>query len=370
MRSLLSLVCEAEPGFEGTDDDPVMAPPAASLNHIASGNRPFNSDIAEPVLRQNFEPYGLVAKLQERSQPQLERMAEAIHPFEPSITWDRVPEWCADYFTRALTAAVSNRQLVEDAQEKVRRIQTVAAHKRLGQALQMEAGSTCPALGCMDQLLQVNDQGVAVPSFEVTVIDPAGDPRSPANLIALCPHHHAMHTGTNPQAVQELKAIKDRLVSQFKSRLTMSPEGMEQWIRQVLEKIVGANRVDLHQPITEPLAVETKIPDDFMLQETVLAHVATWYAFIEATLKQIDYSDGWDFDEIRHSINSQYRRLKRLGIAQDDVFAQLTQWLQTTTGGKPIACQAVVSYFIQKCDVFEAPQPPATSGKEPQYALS
>lgn len=35
MRNLLSLVCEADPGFEGTEDDPVMAPPAASLNHIA-----------------------------------------------------------------------------------------------------------------------------------------------------------------------------------------------------------------------------------------------------------------------------------------------------------------------------------------------
>lgn len=218
MRNLLSLVCEADPGFEGTEDDPVMAPPAASLNHIASGNRPFNSDIAEPILRHNFEPYGLVATLQERSQPQLERMAEAIRPFEPSITWERVPEWCADYFTRVLTAATTNQQLVEDAREKVRRIQTVAAHKRLGSALQMEAGSTCPALNCMNQLLQVNDQGVAVPSFEVTVIDPADDPRDSANLIALCPHHHAMHTGANPQAVQELKAIKDRLVSQFKSR--------------------------------------------------------------------------------------------------------------------------------------------------------
>ncbi len=370
MRDLLSLVCEADPGFEGTEDDPVMAPPAASLNHIASGNRPFNSDIAEPIMRHNFEPYGLVATLQERSQPQLERMAEAIRPFEPSIAWERVPEWCADYFTRVLTAATTNQQLVEDAQEKVRRIQTVAAHKRLGPALQMEAGSTCPALNCMNQLLQVNDQGVAVPSFEVTVIDPADDPRDPANLIALCSHHHAMHTGANPQAVQDLKVIKDQLVSQFKSRLAMSPEGMEQWIRQVLEKMGGAGQGDLHQPITEPLAVETKIPDDVILQQAVLTHVAAWYVFIESTLKQLDYNDGWNFDEVRHSINSQYRRLKRLGIPQDDVFTQLTQWLYTTTGGKLVACQAVVSYFIQKCDVFEAPHPPVTSGKEPQYALS
>ena len=101
-----------------------------------------------------------------------------------------------------------------------------------------------------------------------------------------------------------------------------------------------------------------------------MAHVAAWYVFIESTLKQLDYSDGWDFDEVRHSINSQYRRLKRLGIPQDDVFTQLSQWLHTTTGGKLVACQAVVSYFIQKCDVFEAPYPPVTSGKEPQYALS
>lgn len=370
MRNLLSLVCEADPGFEGADDDPVKTPPAASLNHIASGNRPFNADIAEPILRHNFDPYRLVDRLQDRSQPQLEQMAEAIRPFEPSITWDRVPEWCADYLTRALTAAVSNQQLVKDAQEKIRRIQTVAAQKRLGSALQMEAGATCPALGCMNQLLQLNDQGEAVPSFEVTVIDPAQDLRAPANLIALCPHHHAMHTGTNPQAVQALKTIKDQLVSQQKSRLAMSPEGMEQWILHVLQKMVGAQRVDLRQPITEPLAVDIKIPTDLMLQDTVLAHVATWYTFIDTTLKQIDYSDGWDFDELRHSINSQYRRLKRLGITQDDVFAQLTQWLHTTTGGKSLACQAVVSYFIQKCDVFEPPQPPATSGKEHHHAFS
>lgn len=343
MRNLLSLVCEADPGFEGADDDPVKTPPAASLNHIASGNRPFNADIAEPILRHNFDPYGLVDRLQNRSQPQLERMAEAIRPLEPSITWDRVPEWCADYLTRALTAAVSNQQLVKDAQEEIRRIQTVAAQKRLGSALQMEAGATCPALGCMNQLLQLNDQGEALPSFEVTVIDPSQDLRAPANLIALRPHHHAVHTGTNPHAIQEFKTIKDQLVSQQKSRLAMSPEGMEHWILQVLEKKVGAQRVDLRQPITEPLAVDIKIPQDLMLQDTMLAHVATWYTFIDAALKQIDYSDGWDFDELRHSINSQYRRLKRLGITQDDVFAQLTQWSHTTTGGKSLACQAVVS---------------------------
>lgn len=30
MRNLLSLVCEADPGFEGTEDDPVMTSSAAS----------------------------------------------------------------------------------------------------------------------------------------------------------------------------------------------------------------------------------------------------------------------------------------------------------------------------------------------------
>lgn len=66
MRSLLSLVLEVDPGFEETEDDPVMTPSADTLNQIASGRRSFNADIAEPVLRSNYEPGGQLALAKEQ----------------------------------------------------------------------------------------------------------------------------------------------------------------------------------------------------------------------------------------------------------------------------------------------------------------
>lgn len=49
-----------------------------------------------------------------------------------------------------------------------------------------------------------------------------------------------------------------------------------------------------------------------------------------------------------------YMKLSMQNLPQPVIFDKLAEWLQTNTNRGRDACEIVVAYFVQKCEVFDA----------------
>lgn len=46
--------------------------------------------------------------------------------------------------------------------------------------------------------------------------------------------------------------------------------------------------------------------------------------------------------------------LNDMGLSQDEIFEKMVDWLQDATHENRSSCEVIISYFIQKCEVFDA----------------
>ena len=49
-----------------------------------------------------------------------------------------------------------------------------------------------------------------------------------------------------------------------------------------------------------------------------------------------------------------YINLSDMGLSQDKIFEKMVDWLQDATHEDRNSCEVIISYFIQKCEVFDA----------------
>lgn len=49
-----------------------------------------------------------------------------------------------------------------------------------------------------------------------------------------------------------------------------------------------------------------------------------------------------------------YMNLSDMGLSQDEIFEKMADWLQDATHEDRSSCEVIISYFIQKCEVFDA----------------
>lgn len=60
------------------------------------------------------------------------------------------------------------------------------------------------------------------------------------------------------------------------------------------------------------------------------------------------------FDLLKANINYHYIKLGAQKLSQEEIVNELARYLSVTTGESPQACEIVVAYFIQNCEVFRA----------------
>ncbi len=77
----------------------------------------------------------------------------------------------------------------------------------------------------------------------------------------------------------------------------------------------------------------------------------TYYRYIEKVFS----NSNADFDMIASEIKVSSMKLEKSGLSQSDVISQLSEWIRNKAGlatKSRLACNIVVSFFIQNCEVF------------------
>lgn len=227
--------------------------------------------------------------------------------------------------------------------------------EQYGALLVAEERSVCPNDGCSTPLF-VNVGGQLGANYEVTFIDPSVPEIRMENLIALCPACHSKYiTGRTDEQVQRLLHIKKSLVDDYEAKETVSMQKVEDGIRKVLEKIpkmqAPAN-IDLnYNPVTLRQKIAT---DNLMLYLKAKTNVNVYYSAVQDAFTELNAERILRYKPFCLQVRVTYMNLSDMGLSQDEIFEKMVDWLQDATHEDRSSCEVIISYFIQKCEVFDA----------------
>lgn len=176
---------------------------------------------------------------------------------------------------------------------------------------------------------------------------------SPENLIALSTKSAEEYlldpTLDEFKMLVELKSV---LSSNYEAIRDVDKVDLEESIRIVLEALMDIDDGDELETLSyDALRIDQKIPDDGLLQKDIQSKVVQFYKYIEKVFSE----SGADFKQIGSDVQKCAKRFEKKGLSQRDVAYNLAKWMRNKTNlgtDGTLACNAVVAFFIQNCEVF------------------
>lgn len=231
-----------------------------------------------------------------------------------------------------------------------------------------EANYECPL--CHNKLVDTI-KGQAVKKYRITQIFPDGldddamaefvaiqpAPQrldSPENLIALdadCAEKYLLNPTADEYRI--LSEIKAQLAKNYAAKQAVNNVQLEDDIRTVLDALSAIRDTsELVALEYDALRIDEKFDaENFILKNETQVQVVTYYRYIEKVFS----NSNADFDMIASEIKVSSMKLEKAGLSQADVISQLSEWMRNKAGlgtDSRLACNIVVSFFIQNCEVF------------------
>lgn len=176
----------------------------------------------------------------------------------------------------------------------------------------------------------------------------------PENLIALdedCSDRYLLRPTV--EEYKKLREIKEAISRSFAAKASVNSLQLEDDIRTVLDALSQIRDAsELVQLEYDALHVEEKFePENFILKNETQLQVVMYYRYIEKVFSESDA----DFDMIASEVKLSSQKLEKAGMSQAEVINQLAEWIRNKSGldvSRQMACNIVVSFFIQNCEVF------------------
>lgn len=182
----------------------------------------------------------------------------------------------------------------------------------------------------------------------------AADVESVDNLIPLCLDCHTKQDDhTSVEDYMTLYNLKRQYQGLYQARLMANESCLEPAIKKVLEALETIDDADLIELTYTPVKVEEKIKNK-MLQRKVRSNVVQYFNYVRGQLQALDEAKGGRFDLIASQVRQHFLRLSQMELFPEHIFEQIVEWLQNKVNGDKSACEIVVSFFVQNCEVFNA----------------
>ncbi len=235
-------------------------------------------------------------------------------------------------------------------------------------ALLAEANYRCPL--CHKPLVETI-KGVPVKRYEITSVlpDGLGDEQLRkfaelhplpdksdrfANLIALDDDCSLQYrTNPTPEEFSQLATLKNQLAKNHKASMEVGNINLEKEIRTVVSALTEiTDEGSLEKLSYDALHIEEKMGrSDFILLTQVQMQVVLYYMYIRKLFSE----SGADFELICLEVKTASKKLENSGLSQGEVIERLSDWFMARSqlpATSKNACDIVVSFFIQDCEVF------------------
>lgn len=351
VRDLIAMITTVPEEEWGLKKDPSNRVSSKTYENFAK--RGINKTTCKAIVYR-LSPENFIESLNTRPKATLELLANDFLPYESTAGKDNIASIMADIFINIIrtTAGLTSENKLEEQKQ----LQSSSDLKsKYGKYLLKECDSHCAMPGC-GKLLYVSNGTNLSDVYEITRIDKSKD-ASIDNLIALCPQCFATYQlDSSAKTVRNLKASKRSLSIQMESMIELSTIELEKGLTNVITNIRKLNQQDFSTLSMDPKEINEKIDPkkSFVLYNQVYMTVMTYFVKIKEIMESLDKRKIIDYEELQHQMKSAYKKLKSGKKSESEIFYSLSEKLHKVTLQDILYCQAIVCYFIQSCEVFDA----------------
>ncbi len=176
------------------------------------------------------------------------------------------------------------------------------------------------------------------------------------NIILLCERsHNTQDCCTSRQDYLKLYNIKQEQLKNRQAKESIEWINIEPEIEQVLDGLKDIKQEELSELNMIPVAVKQKV-SDLPLQCKIHGYVSQYFNYIKTKLQELDVVCCSRSEAIAKEISLCFTKAKgrEMFIDQNAVFDTIVNWLISKTDRQRSACEAVVAYYVQDCEVFDA----------------
>lgn len=351
-KDLIAMITDVTEDEWGTPKDPsTKLSKESTLRSYAK--RGLSQKFAQSIVYR-LKPELFIESLKTHDKAVLEILADDYRAYDASADKDNVAQKLAYCFIDIIKTAAGLVASDELERQKLAKL-SFELKQKYGEYLKDEADGACAFPGC-GRLFSVTDAGHIAYAYEVAVIDKTKEPKI-ENLIALCPFcQSAFSYETNKRICKEVQGIKKILIAHKQSMKLLDDLKLEKGIIGVVSKIRNLKEKDLLDPSLDPKDIREKLnPDENLaLYRTVKGYVDTYYVTIKEIMINADKRGEIDYDEVQDQMKAIYKRLKKANKTKIEIFNEIAEKVHKVCLQEDIYCQIVVSYFIAKCEVFDA----------------
>ena len=184
-------------------------------------------------------------------------------------------------------------------------------------------------------------------------IKPPDDIESPNNLIALCRNCHRIYDKTlSIESYVEMVKLKNTLLARYETKNRLSTISIEKEIKTVLLAMKDIKLERIKDLTMKPVLVSQKIPDS-EFQNKIKSYVTNYFVFLRKQFQEMDAVNSGLFKRIASTVRNAFEHAENVDFfKQEETFDELVGWLKRQTNGTTSACECVISFFIQDCEVF------------------
>ncbi len=175
------------------------------------------------------------------------------------------------------------------------------------------------------------------------------------NKIALCQTCHStqdFHT-TLKEYILLLEIKKKCLLDNSLHDITISL-GLEDQIADIVQKLNGLSDCDLAELNYEPVPISKKFTSsETLLRAKISGYINMYYPIIRDELKNLDGKNGFLLHILSEQIRSCFLKMNTVSDDKTMIFNHIVEFIKERTHpSSHEACEAVVAYFVQNCEVF------------------
>ncbi len=166
--------------------------------------------------------------------------------------------------------------------------------------------------------------------------------------------HNQQDYHTTQEDYLKLLNIKQhflKLTDLHEATLTM---GLELEIAEVIKRVCSLREDEIARLNYTPVRLTKKFSaNELLLRNRIGMYVTNYYPYIRDCFKELEGINGFRLTALSLQIKSYYTKMEGISDNKGDIFNKLVEWIMAKTlSTSRDACEAVISFFVQNCEVF------------------
>lgn len=177
------------------------------------------------------------------------------------------------------------------------------------------------------------------------------------NVVAVCRICHKKFD--TPRTIDEYRTwvrMKKKLLQESQIKDNYILFNIEDDIATIIERLNSVDIEEIGVPLSlTSLKVDEKANDTlpYILKRTIKNNVVDYFDFVQKEFLDIDKVTPYKFSTIASQIKGFYYKCMQINNNQEAVYYSLVDWLDEKTNHySKAACEILVAFFVQDCEVF------------------